>query len=232
MEYRNFLLAALRPEDAAVLTPRLKEVTLTVGQVLAEPDDVVETLYFPSSSCLSVVAVMSDGKAIETTTVGRETATPLLDVLTQRRAALRTFVQVAGSAIVIPAATFRARLDESPALRRLVLLHVRATARQLETSVACNLAHTADGRLARWLLMTQDRVGADVFPLTQDYMAIMTGVQRSTVSLLAGALKRDAVIDYVRGSVRVVDRDQLIARACECYSTVESEFESLRDNRE
>lgn len=228
MEFRNFLLAALGPDDASAVTPRLKEVTLVPGQVLFEQDGPVDALYFPSSACISVVAVMQDGKTVEIATVGRESAAGLLDVLTASPAATRSFVQIGGAALTLRATDFRVRLAESPPLLRLALLHVRATARQAEASVACNIAHTADNRLARWLLMTQDRVGADGFPLTQDYMAVMTGVQRSTVSVMAAALKRAGVIDYVRGNVTIVDRERLIDHACECYTSVEEQFEALR----
>ncbi|MBU1374362.1 MAG: Crp/Fnr family transcriptional regulator [Alphaproteobacteria bacterium] len=228
MEFRNFLLAALRPEDAAALIPRLKEVTLSNGKVLFEKGDTVDALYFPSSACISVVAELRDGKTVEIATVGRESAAGLLDVLTERPSANRAFVQIAGAAFSLPAADFRERLRESPALMRLVLLHVRANARQAETAVACNVTHTADSRLARWLLMTQDRIGAAAFPLTQDYMAVMTGVQRSTVSLMAAGLKKAGIIDYSRGHVTIVDRPRLVAHACECYETVHSQFESLR----
>jgi CRP-like cAMP-binding protein len=230
MEFRNFLLAALRPDDAAALTPRLKEVTLSNGQVLFEPGEDVHTLYFPSSACISVVAVMRDGRTLEISTVGRESAAGLLDVMTVQSAGARNFVQIAGAALALPAAAFRARLAESPALLELALAHVRANVRQAETSLACGLAHPADGRLARWLLMTQDRVGAGAFPLTQDYMAVMTGVQRSTVSLLAASLKKAGIINYARGNVTIVDRARLIDRACECYDTVGELFEALRSS--
>jgi CRP-like cAMP-binding protein len=228
MEFRNFLLAALQPDDAAALTPRLKEVTLSNGQVLFEQDAVVDTLYFPSSACISVVAEMRDGKTVEIVTIGRESAAGLLDVLTDCAAGTRSVVQIAGAALALKAADFRARLRESPPLLRLALLHVRANVRQTETSVACNVAHAADSRLARWLLMTQDRVGAGAFPLTQDQMAVMTGVQRSTISLMAAGLKKAGIVDYSRGHVTVVDRPRLIAQACECYATIQRQFEGLR----
>jgi CRP-like cAMP-binding protein len=230
MEFRNFLLAALGPDDAAVLIPRLKEVTLSNGQVLFQPDDRVDALYFPSSACISLVAVMEDGRAVEISTIGRESAAGLLDVMTDKPAAIRGFAQIGGAAFSLPATAFRARMRESPPLLQLALAHVRASTRQAETGVACNIAHPADGRLARWLLMTQDRVGANAFPLTQDYMAVMTGVQRSTVSLIAAGLKTAGVIDYARGNLVIRDRKALIARACECYSTVEEQFEALRAN--
>ena len=131
----------------------------------------------------------------------------------------------------ISSAAFRNQLAKSPALLRLTLLHARANALQAEQGVACNVAHSVHGRLARWLLMTQDRVGAATFPLTQDYMAVMTGVQRSTVSVMAGALKKSGAIDYSRGVMKILDRDALLRHACECYAVVGDQFEALRVNR-
>jgi CRP-like cAMP-binding protein len=224
----NFLLSALTPEDLQALSPHLEEVSLHASQILFDAGDVVDTIYFPGSACISIVTLMTDGKAVETSTVGRESGAGLLDALTERPARTRIFVQVAGSAAKLSAAAFRQRLAESPSLLRLTLLHARATAIQSEQGVACNVAHEVHGRLARWLLMTQDRVGTASFPLTQEYMAIMTGVQRSTISVVAGMLKKAGVIDYVRGQVVIRDREALIGHACECYGVVSEEFQALR----
>jgi CRP-like cAMP-binding protein len=111
---------------------------------------------------------------------------------------------------------------------KLTLRYARANGLQAEQGVACNIAHEVHGRLARWLLMTQDRVGAPTFPLTQEYMSVMTGVQRSTVSVMAGTLKKAGVISYSRGFVTILNRDALIAHACECYGVVGRQFEALR----
>jgi CRP-like cAMP-binding protein len=227
----NFFLTALSADDLAALAPHLIEVGLSGGQVLFRPDQIVDTLYFPGSACVSIVTTMRDGKAVETATVGRESAVGLLDAATSSRSRSRVFVQVGGGAMRIAASKFRERLLESPSLARLTLMHARATAAQAEQGVACNIIHDVRGRLARWLLMTQDRVGADTFPLTQEYMAVMTGVQRSTVSVMAGHLKKAKVIDYSRGILTILDRPALIEHACECYAVVQEEFEDLRNGR-
>lgn len=228
MKLLNFLLSALSPSDIAALMPALAETSLTAGQVLFEPGDDVDAVYFPGSACLSVVTIMRDGKAIETATVGRESAVGLLDVLTGESSHSRVFVQVAGGATRLPARAFRALIATSPSFLKLVLRHARANVLQAEQGVACNIAHEVHGRLARWLLMTQDRVDAPTFPLTQEYMSVMTGVQRSTVSVMAGALKKAGVISYSRGFVTILKRDALIASACECYEVVGRQFEALR----
>jgi CRP-like cAMP-binding protein len=172
---------------------------------------------------------MRDGRIVETTTVGRESAPGLLDAVTNRPTSSRIFVQVAGAALALPSAVFRQRLAESRGLVNLTLRHARGLAQQAELGVGCNLAHSADGRLARWLLMTQDRTGGDVLPLTQDYLAVMTGVQRTTVSLMAAALKKAKIIDYSRGQLTILDREGLIGQACECYAISERQFEELRE---
>ncbi|THD58795.1 Crp/Fnr family transcriptional regulator [Phenylobacterium sp.] len=228
MYFRNFLLRALQAEDAAHLTPLLREISLSRGQPLFEPGDTIETLYFPSSACISVVTVMRDGRQIETATIGRESAAALLDAVTGQPTASRIFVQVGGSALALPAQVYRQRMSASLPLVELTLRHARASAQQAELGVGCNLAHPADGRMARWLLMTQDRVGDRILPLTQDYLSVMTGVQRTTVSLMANALKTAGVIDYSRGQLTILDREGLIARACECYPVSERQFEALR----
>lgn len=231
MKLLNFLLSALSAEDSAVLMPHMEEVNLSGGDVLFHVDDPVDYLYFPGSACISIVTEMSDGKAVESSTVGRESCAGLLDGMTQEPCASRIFVQVSGSAKRMPTAVYRSRMEVSPVLLRLTLLHARANALQSEQGVACNIAHDVQGRLARWLLTTQDRVGAKTFPLTQEYMAVMTGVQRSTVSVMAGQLKKAKIIGYTRGVITVLDRPQLEERACECYSVLWKQFIRLRDEQ-
>ena len=230
VQFRNFLLSALEPADLAVFGPHLTETTLSRAQPLFERGDRIDLLIFPSSACVSVVTVLRDGQAIETSTIGRESAVELLAVCSDRPASSRIFTQIGGGALTLPAVLFRERLAQSQSLLRLALLHVRATSIQAERGVACNAAHDVPGRLARWLLMTQDRVGAESFSLTQDYMAVMTGVQRTTVSQAAAMLKARGIIHYSRGNVVVRDRAGLEHAACECYGAVLAEFEALRSS--
>jgi CRP-like cAMP-binding protein len=228
LQLLNFLLSALAPDDLAVLSPGLAEVVLDRGSVLFEPGEIPDAIYFPGGACISIVTILADGRTVETASVGRESAVGLLETITGRPATVRAFAQIGGSAMRLPAAVYRSRMLQSPALAQLTLLHVRANSVQAEQGVACNAAHDVPARLARWLLMTQDRVGSKSFPLTQDYMAVMTGVQRSTVSLAASALKKRGVVDYSRGQVTILDRGGLQRLACECYGIIGSQFESLR----
>jgi CRP-like cAMP-binding protein len=224
----NFLLSALKPEDLAALSSGLTEFVLEKNQVVFEPGEIPDTIYFPSGACLSIVTILADGRTVESASVGRESAVGLLEGVALQPATSRAFAQVPGSAMRLPAALYRARLAESQPLLQLTLLHARANTVQAEQGLACNTAHDVPARLARWLLMTQDRVGSRSFPLTQDYMAIMTGVQRSTVSLAASALKQRNLIDYSRGQVTILDRPALLRQACECYGIIDNQFESLR----
>lgn len=231
MHFRNFLLAAMSPADLAAFGKGLTEVSLVRGETLSEPGDTIDDIYFPSSACVSIITVMKNGSAVEAATIGRESAVGLIDAITGQPADMRTFVQVAGSALRLSAAAYRARMLQSNDLLALTLDHVRATALQAEQGVACNVAHDVHGRLARWLLMTQDRTGVASFPLTQEYMAVMTGVQRSTVSMVAAGYKKAGLISYSRGDVTIVDRTGLERQACECYAVVGAAFERLRAER-
>ncbi|MET0272714.1 MAG: Crp/Fnr family transcriptional regulator [Phenylobacterium sp.] len=210
------------------LLPVLSETPLERGQVLFEPHDPVEAVYFPSSAVLSVVAVMRNGNAVETSSVGCESATPLLQALSKLPVNSRIFAQVGGAAMRLPASVLRQRSEESPELRRLLLRHAGLIARQAEQGVACNALHQASARLARWLLMTQDRTGDRTLPLTQDYLAIMTGVQRTTISAIASQLRAAGLIRFSRGRLGILDRDGLEAAACECYGVMRGAFEALQ----
>jgi CRP-like cAMP-binding protein len=228
VEFRNYLLAAMPDADLAVLQPHLSEVSIDRGQVVYEPNDLVGHLYFPSSAVLSVVTLMLNGEGVESSTVGHESAAPLLSALANRPAKSRIFAQIGGGAIKLPVAVLRARSTESPKLQNLLLRHARSITFQAEQGVACNVLHEAPMRLARWLLMTNDRTGTRQMPLTQEYMAIMTGVQRTTISAVASQLKNAGLIRYARGNVEILDRAGLEARACECYVAIRQEFDSLK----
>jgi CRP-like cAMP-binding protein len=227
VEFRNHLLAALAGPDLHALLPSFVETPLARAQVLLEPGDEARWVYFPSSAVLSVVTTMLDGTSVETSSVGFETATPLLAALSKRPIKVRVFAQIGGAAIRVAAQSLRAQADASPTLRTLLLRHADAMAFQAEQGVACNALHHAPARLARWLLMTQDRTGNGALPLTQEYLAIMTGVQRTTISALANELRSAGLIAFRRGNVEIVDRAGLEKVACECYGVMRQEFGQL-----
>ena len=229
MEFRNYLLRALAAADGEAVLPHLTEVSLERGQSLFEPGGPIDHVLFPSNAVLSIATVMRDGRAVESSTVGHESATPLLWALSDEPSKARIFAQIGGAAIRIPASTLRTRATENPLLMTLLVRHAASLNFQAEQGVACNVLHGAPARLARWLLMTQDRTGNRSLPLKQEHMSVMTGVQRTTISAVANQLRGAGLIRYSRGNVEVLDRSGLEAFACECYQTVRGEFDELRD---
>jgi len=196
------------------------EVTWGPGEMLYDVGGVVSHAHFPSSAGLSLVSVMADGTCVECATVGFESAVGLLPALSGGCSSTRTFVQLSGSGISIPAEALRNRAAESPELVDLLLRFAQVVIAQEEQSVACNALHSPEPRLARWILQSQDRLNMKVLPLTQDYLAIMLGVQRTTVSAAASQLRDEGLIRYSRGQLQILDRPRLERRSCECYEAV------------
>jgi len=160
---------------------------------------------------------MSDGRYIGTASIGYEGVAGLLPALTQIAASTRMLVQIGGGATSLPADKLKARADQSPSLMALCLRFALARAVQTEQSAACNTLHHLPARLARWLLLSEDRVNRSRMTLTQDEMAAMTGALRSSISLTASEFKEQGLIGYSRGQVEILDRPGLERRACECY---------------
>lgn len=217
MQFRNLLLSRVPDADMALLTKSLVEVPLGRGEKLHDVGEQPGYLYFPGTAVTSVVTVMANGQCVETSTIGFESAPGILCILTNGRARSRVFVQVPGSAMRVPAKLVREIADKSPPFQRLLLGFAEADASHAELSVACNALHQVPERLARWLLLTQDRIGSTAVPLTQEFLAIMLGVQRTTVSTASATLKRAGLIRYARGQIEVIDREGLMKKSCECY---------------
>ncbi|MDB5468811.1 MAG: Crp/Fnr family transcriptional regulator [Caulobacter sp.] len=229
MEFRNFLLSAIGKADLETLAPLLSEVSLQRGEVVFPEGGGVTHVYFPSSAVLSVVTVMRDGRYIESNTIGREGGAGLLDAAGGAPSYHRVFAQVPGSAFRLPAEAFRRQLEASPAFAQLLFRHALADAAQTQQFVACNVLHNAEQRLARWLLMTADRTGTRAFSLTQEYMAVMTGVQRTTISAMASDFKDRGLIRYSRGNMEILDVAGLRKVACECAGVAHELFLGRRE---
>jgi CRP-like cAMP-binding protein len=216
---RNLFLSRLDASQYSALAPDLHSVRLATGQSLHEAGQAVRNVYFPINAIVSVVTVMRDGREIECATHGYESVTGAIPALTGKPGHARVFVQISGGAVKMDAAQLREHVAADPALLRALLRHVQDDIAQAEQTAACNAIHLAKQRLARWLLLTDDRLDGSVVNLTQDYLAVMLGVQRTTVSALASDLKAEGVIDYHRGRIEIVDRAALEAMSCECYET-------------
>ena len=227
VQTRNYVLRALSGADRDALAASAQELVLASGEVLYEPDYPVDWVYFPNTAVLSVVTVMSDGRTVESDTVGYESVVGVLNALGDCAAVNRTFAQIPGTVVRIASSRLRRQADHSPALRRLLIRHAQANLAQAHQSVACNALHDLNQRLCRWLLMSHDRTAADGVPLTQAYLATMLGVQRTTVTEALGELRDLGLIRQRRGCIDIVDRRRMLAAACECYGTVRENLEQL-----
>jgi CRP-like cAMP-binding protein len=227
MQFRNAILSAMDAADLAALFPDLKEVALFGGEVLGEPHCLSPWVYFPSNSAISIVSVMSDGREVETTSIGYCGAAGLLPALTRVAPSSRMFVQIGGGAITLPADKLSERAARSPALMALILRSAQALSAQAERSAACYALHHLSARLARWLLICEDRVNRPQMELTQDHMGVMAGALRSSISLAASEFKEMGLIRYSRGHLEIVDRAGLERRACECYASDNTRREAI-----
>jgi CRP-like cAMP-binding protein len=227
VEQKNQVLLSLDPADLKLLNPHLKNTVLDQGKILFDQGDQIDQFYFPDSGMISLVCSVEDGGTVELAAVGYEGfAGPSLADGTGQ-SPLRAIVQVAGRGARIPAGQFRAAVEKSPSLRKLLEYHNEALMAQLVRTVACNAMHAAEGRLSRWLLMVHDRVQGDTLRLTQEFLGQMLGVQRTTVTLIASALQKAGLIKYRRGRIDVLNREALEEAACECYAINRKHFERL-----
>jgi CRP-like cAMP-binding protein len=224
----NRLLAALAPHELGRLAPHLERVELRRGAVLHEPPGELAEVWFPEGCVISVVVVVSGGGLAESAVIGREGVAGLADALGSRRASARCLVQVPGPALRLELDRLAAAHEASPILRRLLAWYVQAFLAEVMVSAACHALHAAATRLARWLLLVQDRAGLGAeLPLTQEFLALMLGLQRTTVTETASALQRAGLIAYRRGRLEIRDRPGLEAAACGCYRTISDAHAAL-----
>lgn len=223
----NRLLARLPPEEYQRLLPRLQLVPLESKRVLYAARSPIDYAYFPNRSILSALAVMEDGRAIEVATIGDEGMVGLPLLVGAKTAANRVIVQVPGEALRMGADVLMREASRDSPLGGLLALYHSAFLSKISQNVACNGLHSVHQRCCRRLLMTQDRVHSDVFPMTHEVLAQMLGVRRSTVSEVLNPLQEKGLIRYSRGKFTVLDRKRLEAASCECYRRINEEFERL-----
>ncbi len=224
---RNLLLGALPEDEYRRLQPALEPVELDVRQQLYARGKPIEHLWFPVDAVLSLLAVVEGEAAIEVATIGHEGLGGLPAFLGTTESPHDTFCQIAGTAVRLATGELRRFLGQDGALHDVLHRYTLATMIQLAQNVACNRLHTTEERCARWLLQTRDRVGADEFTLTQEFLAQMLGVRRGTVSITAGVLQQAGVISYSRGRISVLDPEALHEVACDCYDIVQAEYQRL-----
>ncbi len=216
----NRLLTLLPSADINLLAPSLKSVSLSQGVVLNEPCTEIEQVIFPHSGMVSLLAVMADGRAVETATVGAEGVVGGMAGFGLRMTITRAVVQTPLVASQIAAAPFRRAVSASPQLRDLLVRYNEALLGQVQVTAACNALHSIHARLARWILQTADRTQGSFVPLTQELISEMLGVRRSSVSEVAVKLQDAGLIRYSRGMIEIIDRPALMEAACECYETI------------
>ena len=224
----NLLLARLSPEDRAHLEPRLTPFEFRLGEVLQRPGEPVDSVYFVDRGLLSVVASDRNGETVETSMVGREGASGLVAACGVGVPYMTHLVQIEGAGRRAPAALCRGLFQSSAAFRDIVTRHTQHVLAETRQSAVCQAMHSAEGRCARWLLESGDRAGCgDLVPLTQEYLAAMLGVQRTTVSAVASTLQRAGLIRYSRGRIRILDHPGLERASCDCRKAVKEFRETV-----
>ena len=224
---RNVILAAVPDREYAQMRDRLEPVELGLKDLIYEADEPIGHVYFPTTAVLSMIAEVDGEAPVEVATIGREGMAGLPVFLGVTASPNTVFAQVPGMALRMRADQLHEVLTGDGALHGQLHRYIQATMVLLAQNVACNRLHSTEERAARWLLMTADRVDADRFPLTQEFLAQMLGVRRATVSLTAGLLHQAGLISYRRGVITIDDRAGLQDAACDCYDIVRGEFDKL-----
>jgi CRP-like cAMP-binding protein len=222
----NHVLQTLPSKEYERLLPQLQPVSLVQHQVIFEVGAPIKGGYFVNTGLISCLTVMQNGDSIEVGLLGSEGFAGLPILLNIVHSSARLTVQISGEALRINADALHQILPELPMLERLLSRFTYLQALQAQQIAACNRLHEVDERLARWLLMTQDRVPLEILPLTHDLLAGMLGTRRSSVTVAAGILQKAGIIDYRRGKVHILNRQKLEEAACECYPVVRTQLNS------
>ncbi|MGI8493727.1 MAG: Crp/Fnr family transcriptional regulator [Pyrinomonadaceae bacterium] len=222
---RNLILNSLPDENFARLLPDLEQVHLTLGQVIFRAEEPIEYVYFPNNSMISVIANTVNGQSAEVGVIGYEGIIGI-DVLMGSNMTLNdNIIQLANSALRIKTAAVQKEFKRADAFHDSVLRFIRLMMIQISQTALCNRLHSVEERLARWLLMCHDRSPTDNLNLTQEFLAVMLGSNRATVTLSALTLQNIGYIKYSRGRITITDRPGLESFACDCYQTVKTEYD-------
>jgi CRP-like cAMP-binding protein len=222
----NALLARLDDQALEQISVHLKTVDLRRGQVLVDTHQHIQQAYFPHSGIISCVVVLNNGSIILTGMIGRDGQFGAGQALDHKLSLNRVIVQVAGTASVINDDRLREAAEERPALRKLLIGYEEAFLAQVQQTAACNASHDIQSRSCKWLLRMHDLAGVDL-PLTQDFLAEMMGVRRTSVSAIATELQRAGLISYRRGHLHIEDDAKIRQRACECYDAYRSHYRAI-----
>lgn len=219
----NALLRSLATPDWARLKPHLEPIDLDAGGTLYEVGDPLTWVYFPEVGLLSVIAVMVSGAAIETSIVGREGGVGFVEALGSHKCHSRVIIQIPGKANRVAASRYAEAFDGSATMREAVHRQVELLLVEARQAIACHSLHRVERRFARWMLECQDVAGGlTLLPLKQEFLAVMLGVQRTTVTAIAAQAQKEGLIRYRRGQVEIIDRPGLEQAACECRATLQA----------
>ena len=221
---KNHLLAALPHKEYKRLLPHLELVSLGAKEVLHEPYQPIQYVYFPENGLITNVVFTEDGACAEVGVIGREGMTGICVFMGSSTAPFKAVVQIPGEAMRMEAAVFQAEARRNLPWADLLLRYSQAVLCMVSQSAACNLLHSVEKRCCRWLLMTHDRMDSDEFPLTHETLGLMLGVHRQSITGVARSLSRRGLIHYRWGKVTILDRHGLEAAACECYQLIRQQF--------
>ena len=217
---RNKLLLAIPDEEFRKIRSRLQFIELPHHFILHQPHQTVRFAHFPNAGLISLVVELKDGRTVEAGLLGNEGASGMPAVLGLSRSPLREIVQIEGDAFRVRVNALRNLLPSTPVLQATLNRYAAGLATQVAQTAACNRLHKIEERLSRWLLIAQDRVDSGIVPITHDFLATMLGTDRPSVTVAAGVLQREGIIEYTRGSVRILNRKKLESFACECYALI------------
>jgi CRP-like cAMP-binding protein len=223
----NAILASLTEGDAAALRPHLKATHLQQKTVLFEAGDMIKAVYFPINAVVSLVVSLATGEMTEAAMVGKDGAVGIASALDGKVALSRAVVQLSGDAMVCEPAAFKGAVLQSEKLISRVMRHEQTLFAQAQQSTACMANHDVEARLCRWLLRARDLSGSDHLPFTQEFLAEMLGVRRTSVTTVAHKLQEAGMVRYTRGRIEILDVEGLRDTACECYETVKAQYAEL-----
>src|ERR1700681_4392439 len=217
----NKILLSISDKEYALIRPHLEFLSMPHHLSLYEPGQPLEFVHFPNTGMVSLVIATEDGKTVEVGEVGREGFSGIQAAVGINRNQVREIVQIAGDGFRVRMGALKSVLQSAPELQRILIRYAVVQGMQFAQTAACNRLHNIEQRLARWLLITQDRVDSPMLAITHDFLATMLGTDRPTVSLAAGILQKEKIIEYTRGAVKIVNRKKLEDSACECYGIIQ-----------
>jgi CRP-like cAMP-binding protein len=223
----NRLLAALPKREYQCLLPNLEQIPLVFRKILYEPGDPIRNVYFPTSGVVALIAAIEDRATLEVGLVGREGMVGVPIFMGVKTSRDRAVVQAAGIALRMKATAFRKECNKLRSLPRLLQRYTYLRLTHIAQGAACNRFHPLDARVARWLLMTHDRIERDEFHLTQEFLSHVLGVRREGVNRAASTLQQERLISYNRGALTILNRAGLEAIACQCYGIIKQEYDSF-----